>query len=245
MVDSVEEPNDGASGRRYVALIGDIQGSQQADDRARLQERFEEAVDYANAAVEHVNEFYESLPETGREKLVSPMVVTAGDEFQGLFGGPQEAAGAVSVVADWMAPWNLRFGLGLGPLETPVNPDQAIGMDGPCLRRAREALDQAKADDGWLRTRGFGEADRYIGRVVDPIGVLRERWTPRQAEFVHELRRHGTQKEVAQALDVSESTVSESLAAAAYGTIRDAHHALTGLLHTAARWGASTGGETR
>lgn len=229
-------PSEPQSGSRYVALIGDIRGSREAQDRAALQERFQDAV-------QAVNGFYEALPDSpaNRDKLVSPLVITTGDEFQGLLGGTREAVGAVAAVSDLMAPTTLRFGLGLGGLETPVNPDQATGMDGPCLRRARQALDQAEAEDGWLRTRGFGDVDPDLGRLVDPVGVLRARWTDRQLEFVRALRRHGTQKEVARELGVSESTVSESLRSAAYRTVKEAQEGLQGLLaHAAAR---SPGGD--
>lgn len=246
MPGSAEEPKGSGPGPRYVALIGDIVGSREAEDRADLQERFREAV-------ERVNDFYEMLPNSssGPGKLVSPLVVTTGDEFQGLFGSPKAAVGAAGFVSDWMAPYTLRFGLGYGPLETEVNEDQAIGMDGPCFQRARRALERAEAEDGWLRIRGFGDLDHDLGHLADPIGVLRSRWTDRQAEFIRTLRRlneplgWARQKDVAQELDVSESTVSESLGAAAYSTVKDAEAGLRGLLHGAVERSRSARGEAR
>jgi hypothetical protein len=208
---------------RYVALIGDIRGSRQADDRAELQERFREAVERANRELEdHLG------------PPASPLTVTAGDEFQALFRAPAASIAALRTVSDEMAPRMLRFGLGCGPLETDLNEEQAIGMDGPCLRRAREALEVAKARDGWVRLGGFGESrplDRPLGHLRDPVGALRARWTARQAEIVRTLRRRGgTQKDVAEALDIAPSTVSEALQAAQASTIRDAEHAAIELL---------------
>lgn len=225
MPNSVQEPNEGASGRRYVALIGDIQGSQEADDRAELQERFEEAVEAANAAFNleadhHVRD------------LVSPLTITAGDEFQALFRGPQAPVQAIGIVSDEMAPTLLRFGIGLGTLQTEVNPEQAIGMDGSCLRRAREALDDAKERGGWVRTRGFGDFDLDVGRMMDPVGHIRSRWTDRQAEFARALWRRGTQQEVAEDRGLSESTVSESLSASGYHEVTQAQGGFGSLLHT-------------
>lgn len=212
---SASEANGAPAEPRYVALIGDIQGSREAEDRAALQERFDEAV-------EAVNGRYNTETEPQLRTLVSPLTVTAGDEFQALFSGPhpEEATLAILAMSDEMAPSMLRFGLGYGTLETPPNTDQAIGMDGPCLRNARDGLDQAKDEGGWIRARGFPTPpDLEVGRMMDTVGVLREGWTDRQAEFARSLRRYEFQKAVAEEHDVSESTVSESLSAAGYHEI--------------------------
>lgn len=230
--------------RQYVALIGDIQGSREAEDRAELQERFRDVVDRANQELDY--------------ELVYPLTITTGDEFQAIFDDPLAARRAITWVSDLMAPTMLRFGLGYGPLEAePPDPTRTIDLDGPCLRHARRGLDDAKKDDGWVRPVGFrGESpsdsvglegtdggrgdDRWrrdaisveTGEIMDAVGALREQWTERQAQVIREFRAGKTGREVADELGLSPSTVSGHRKAARYETVRESEVAFGNLLNS-------------
>lgn len=226
-----------------MALIGDIRGSREADDRAELQERFRGAMERVEG------EFAYSL--------AYPPTITTGDEFQGLFSDPHAARHAISFVSDLMAPTMLRFGLGYGTLEAePSDPRQAIDLDGPCLRQARRALEDAKNEEGWVRAVGFGpgappdssldgEEKRVqeepwrrdalsvdVGAILDGVGALRSLWTERQAQVVQEFRKGKSGREVAEALGLAPSTVSEHRKAARYDAVRDSEAAFGRFLDT-------------
>ena len=56
-----------------------------------------------------------------------------------------QAIDVVVALSDAIAPEEMIFGVGFGPLSTRIDPDVAR-MDGPCLHRAREALDEVNGD---------------------------------------------------------------------------------------------------
>lgn len=206
---------------RYVALIGDIRGSRDLEDRAQVQERFERTLEDAN--------------ETFDEAIAADLVITTGDEFQGLFTTPSAALEALVAVADELAPVRFVFGLGHGTLETKLKP-QAVGMDGPCFHRARQALEAASQDQVFARVSGFGSStDPWANTVLDLVGALRQRWTDRQQAFIRAYRELPTQRAVAERFEVSPSVVSESLTAASFHRVHDAETFLAQRLEEASR----------
>ncbi len=129
-------------GRYYLAVIGDLRRSRQTPDRSMVQERLTEALDELNRAF--------------ASRLASALVITVGDEFQGLLHRPESVVDLLARYEEAMDFPPTRFGLGWGPLSTRLKPE-AIGMDGPCFHAAREALIISKAQDRWVTVRGFGE----------------------------------------------------------------------------------------
>lgn len=202
----------------FVALIGDIRGSRELDDRKQAQEEFEAVVDSLN----------DTIP---ADAMASRFTVTTGDEFQGLLTDGGAAVEAAVAASDRFHPLRLRFGLGRGALETEVNPEQAIGMDGPCFHRARAAIDSARADGAWLRVDGWPDGlDAHANAMFDLLGCVRENWTERQVQFARALQEEGVQNRVAERYDVSKSTVSESLSAGHVQEVREAERSLAALL---------------
>lgn len=202
----------------YVALIGDIRGSRALNDRNEAQKEFKRVIRHLN----------DRIPASA---IASQFTVTTGDEFQVLLTDATAAVEAAVTASDQFHPARLRFGIGSGELETEVNPDQAIGMDGPCFHRAREAINSAEKDAAWLRVAGWpDDLDRQINSLSDLVQCVREDWTERQAEFAVALEVEGAQKRVAERFDVSKSTVSESLSAGHVQEVRTAETTLAELL---------------
>lgn len=202
----------------FVALIGDIRGSRELENRERVQKEFKGVVNSLNDYVPN-------------SSIASQFTVTTGDEFQVLLTDAIDAVDAAVTASDQFHPARLRFGIGRGELDTEVNPDQAIGMDGPCFHRAREAINSARDDGAWLRVGGWSkDLDRHVNSMFDLVQCVREDWTDRQAQFAVTLKEEGTQKRVAERYDVSKSTVSESLSAGHVQEVRNAENSLGELL---------------
>ncbi len=209
---------ENANDHIYVALIGDIRGSRELDDRSEVQKEFKQVVDSLN----------DHLPSGS---IASPFTVTTGDEFQVLLNDATDAVDAAVSASDRFHPARLRFGIGRGELDTEVNRNQAIGMDGPCFHRAREAIRSAETDAAWLRVAGWSnDLARRMNSLFDLVQCVREDWTERQAQFAVSLEEEGAQKRVADRYDVSKSTVSESLSAAHVQEVRAAEASLAELL---------------
>ncbi len=191
-----------------MALIGDIRGSRQLEDRAAVQEELREALD--------------QLPEELDEAIVSRPVITTGDEFQGLFETPEAAVQALGRLDERFAELSFAFGIGVGELETELR-EEAVGMDGPCFHHARAALEAAKDEGVGIRVAGFGaQADRLASAVLALVAATRSDWTEVQARYALALRDASTQQAVAELFDRSKSSVSESLAVAHVREVRAA-----------------------
>lgn len=202
----------------YVALIGDIQGSRQLEDRGRVQ-------DELRAALEAVNEG------DLQEPIQADLVITAGDEFQGLFATPAGALETMGRLDERFPDLSFAFGIGVGPLDTALR-EQAVGMDGPCFHEARHALEHAEKEPAGARVSGFGEvADRHANAMVGLVTAVRSDWTATQCRYALALRDAATQQAIAESLDRSKSSVSESLSAAHVRKVHQAETELAGYLH--------------
>jgi len=202
---------------KYAALIGDICGSRHLERRSTLQQQLE-------AALEAISGELEPRP-------ASRLVLTLGDEFQGLFASAAAAVGAVLELETRLAGGiRLRYAVGWGGLSTPLKP-RALGMDGPCFHVAREAMKRAKQEDRWLVLAGLEARPAAIANgVAGLIGAVRRTWTPTQAETVGLMQTRTTLKQVAAARGVATSTVHKSLRGALYEPVREAQEALLRLL---------------
>jgi hypothetical protein len=200
----------GASDRmaeaKYIAVIGDVVGSRRAPDRAGLQDRL-------GAGLRDVNAGFES-------QVAAAFVLTVGDEFQGLLGSTMQLDKVLATLRAHAFPAELRLGLGMGELDTALRA-QALGMDGPCFHRAREAVERAAARKTPIEVEA-GDPSSAMEIYAVLSGHQRSRWTRRQREVV-DLSMSGMEgQEIAAYLSVSPSAVSQHLTAAGAAAFRRA-----------------------
>lgn len=204
---------------RYYAIIGDLVGSRTMADRAGVQVRFREAIAEANR---HTS-----------ARLTAPLKLTAGDEVQGLTREPEALVDVMVRLSDALVPETLTWGWGYGTLSTDLVGDVAL-LDGPCLHRAREAVEIAKKRASWLEVSGFAApADQVLSALMNLVGAIRSEWTERQAQVVRESRGR-LQVEVADRLGIAPSTVSRTLSAAHAARVLAGEEAAKALLRSLA-----------
>ncbi len=179
-----------------LALIADLVHSREAKDRGALQKTLKAALG--------------DLNERHRDHLLSPLTLTLGDEFQALF---RDAGSLWKVVAHLQAslhPVAIRFGFGLGEVTTEINPDAALGMDGPAFYRARDAIEAAKAGELYYRIEGLEEGD-LANHSLALMSRLQAKWQGRRFQV---LARHLDEQpvaEMADALDISQPAVYKNI----------------------------------
>ncbi len=107
----------------------------------------------------------------------------------------------------------LRVGVGLGTLDTPIQP-YAINIDGPVLHNAREAVETAARHHilGGVFC-GFGSLDEVLGGIARTLYFQRSRWTSTQRKIANLMRSGLSQSEVAARLGVSRQVISKQVAA--------------------------------
>jgi hypothetical protein len=113
-----------------VAVVADIVASRRLSDRADYQRRLQAGLG--------------ALTTQAAGRLLSPWTLTLGDECQALYAGFAGLFADLFALLDLCRPAELRIALGVGTLSTDLNPQRAIGMDGPAFHRARQMLEDLK-----------------------------------------------------------------------------------------------------
>lgn len=203
----------------YLAIIGDIIDSRHLEDRATVQSKLE-------AVLIDINANYV-------RGIKSKFLITLGDEFQGLLIPTSEAFSIVNTILDRMYPIKIRFGLGYGKVTTPIK-ETAIGMDGPAFYAARQALEALKkAKEPGLRLRGStldSKLLRAVNALFDCLFLIRQFWPENFKAALPLLRKDYTQKDVANAIKVSQSSVSWMLHRAKWRQVKSIENDLIKLL---------------
>jgi hypothetical protein len=210
----------------HAVLTGDVVASRSAagDQRAQLQE----------VLLEVLGELNEELGEA----LERPLVLTAGDEIQGLFRAPSRIVEATRVLSDRLygigePGREIVFGVGWGELSTGLREELAAveHLDGPCFHSARASLERAKKGKRWVVLDGFGEVESgVLSSLFELMGAIRSGWTSKQSFYIQELRTRGRRIDVARGLGVSPSVVTESLQSARFTAVERGEEAARELL---------------
>jgi DNA-binding CsgD family transcriptional regulator len=187
----------------YLAIIGDVVRSRQAADRASLQARLMAALERLNA--------------DRRAAVAAHFVLTVGDEFQGLLASPERLVEILATLRSAAHPEELRFGLGIGGLSTPLRAD-AIGMDGPCFHRARAAIELAEARGTTIEVDRGSPAPAF-GLYAILYAALRSGWTERQRQVLDLALAGNVGKAIAARLEITPSAVSQHLTAANHDAV--------------------------
>ncbi len=157
----------------HTVVMGDLVSSERSPSVRHLHGVFNGVIDRAN--------------EQDQRKLVSPLTITLGDEFQGLCANLSDGLVLVRKLRASMLLDRLecRFVLGVISLETPVNNNRAWNMMGPGLAASRKRLAD-KRDGNAYR---FVLPDQpTIQILMDGVGAaltdIERDWTDRQRQVI-------------------------------------------------------------
>lgn len=202
-----------------IPVIADIVSSRELDDRRTAQR----AIESAFAQVVDI------LPAHARP--VRPFAAVVGDEFQGAFPTLRAALAATLLVRLALpAVLDLRFGLGLGEVEEIPSTSGSLS-EGPGWWAARAAIEhveeiarrEAPQARTWVAAAEHAAGAADLVRIANAAALARDRVVGRWSDRVRALvcgRIAGvTQGELAQSQGISQSAVSQTLAAAGATTI--------------------------
>lgn len=157
----------------------------------------------------------EAMARIGGDALPLAPERTAGDEVQALVADPA-AALAITLELTRAGTWSV--GIGTGGVEEPL-PDVVRAARGTAFLHAREAVEAAKSAPTRVALRGddagaAADAEALLRLLIE----LRDRRTPEGWE-IHDLLATGiSQRQAAEALGITESSVSRRVRAAALRT---------------------------
>ena len=203
----------------HVAIIGDMKQSQKMKNRNEVQIKLKNIL-------ETINIMYQ-------EDLAAKFIITLGDEFQGLLKQGANTMKILSQIERMMYPVQLRFGIGIGRITTEINPEMALGADGPGYYKARAAIEYLKDNEKKKQsvptdTRFEVECEnqeniRMLNTIVSLMTVIKEGWSDRQREIIWDIMEHqDSQSNVANRLNIKQPAVQKSLALGNYYAYKDA-----------------------
>ncbi|MBN7797549.1 SatD family protein [Parahaliea mediterranea] len=201
-----------------LALIGDIVDSRGVEERGALQRS--------------LNALFDDLNRRFADSLLSPLTLTLGDEFQALFARADDLWTVITCLQAAVHPVQVRFGLGLGDIVTDINPQAALGMDGPAFHLARDAVEALKDEGGLLRVAGLEDGD-LINPTLLLLSDAQTRWRGTRFRVFRDYLGDRPVEEIAKDLDISKVAVYKNINDGMLATIAHVLRAITARMNGA------------
>lgn len=178
----------------YFVLIGDLEQSQAVKEKERAQLQ------------QTLGSVLESLNSETNNGLISPYTITLGDEFQAVFDNADVVFTHIFKIMAALHPVGVRFSLAVGRIDTSINTDQAIGMDGPAFHEARKGIEQLK-ESGDLINISFADEDTSTQGIINNSLTLLsgqiKSWNKRRLVILYMIQEGYDYKEISEALEIS------------------------------------------
>lgn len=202
----------------YIAIIGDIVESKKLSDRYEIQLKLQNVLDDINVKYS--------------EDISSKFMITLGDEFQGLLNNGKNVLNIITYIEIKMYPVKIRFGIGIGKIETEINPDLPFGADGSAYHNAREMVTNLKniekqnkksdADIMICSDGNHADLELLLNTILSLCTTIKQKWTDRQREIVYDCIMNGdNQKVAAMRLGINQPSVQKGISNADYYTYKE------------------------
>ncbi|REL24980.1 hypothetical protein DYD21_15775 [Rhodohalobacter sp. SW132] len=181
-----------------IVIIGDIVESRKlsSSGRKELQEKLERLLETISKE---------------SESLASPYTITLGDEFQAVYGDTSGIWKDIWRILAELHPVSVRFAISIGTIVTPINPKQAIGMDGPAFYAARERIEKLKKTGYLFGVDAEGaEEGSELALANSSLWLMSDgikKWKKTRYMIVNKLNSGLPVKKIAAELDISETAV--------------------------------------
>ncbi|TDT37747.1 SatD family protein [Halospina denitrificans] len=179
-----------------LVMIADIIDSRNLTNRKQVQTELESLLGELNGQ---------------QDQLLSPYTITLGDEFQALYDGADRVFPDILAIMRQLHPVELRFALGVGSLSTDINPERAIGMDGPAFHRARDLLADMKHDSRTLAITGLPDDDGLQEAALGLFNLQLRKWHPNRLAILQQLLQDRGITDIAQDLGITERSVYKNI----------------------------------
>lgn len=183
----------------YLVLIGDIVSSKKILQREQTQEK--------------LNSVLLKLSKTNTN-IESPYTITLGDEFQAVFSQADNVFFEAFEILAAVYPEKIRFSFGVGNILTPINHQQALGMDGPAFYYARQGMEYLKRSDELFSMEGLETP--CTGLVKESLCLFSytsRNWNLNRIRTFVSLCQNNNVQKIAGELQVSDKAIYKTIAA--------------------------------
>ncbi|MCM2352593.1 MAG: SatD family protein [Pseudobdellovibrio sp.] len=206
--------------KKTTVLIGDIDASKKiaTNSRNQIQKKLDNAFTKLNKEL--------------AEHLLSPLLLTIGDEFQAVTKSPLDMWILVKALNNVSHELGIRFRFAIshGELLTSINRQAPLKMDGPAFWKARELIEQKN------RRYNFSIEGDPLNSTLMTLGFALEEiengWTKVQTQYVSYLlnEKNRNSSDVARRFDKNPSTIHRMLKKTHLDLYKEAQHEISYLL---------------
>jgi hypothetical protein len=189
-----------------LTLIGDVVQSRTILNRPVFQQQLEAV-----------------LAEINREHpdLLSPYTITLGDEFQAVYRAADRLFHDIFHLLTAVFPHRIRFAIAVGRLDTPINPRQAIGMDGPAFHLCREGISHLKQSDSLFYLTSEAGNWQLANQTLALISHELSSWNRNRWMIMNALLNGTAPRAIAEQLNISTVAVYKNIRAGALEIIQN------------------------
>lgn len=200
--------------KMYFAVIGDIVNSKKIVNRSEVQTKM-------NRTLKTINRVYS-------DDIASNLIMTFGDEFQGLLSSGDNIMEILREIESTMHPVNFRIAIGYGSISTAIHKNKSLESDGAAYHCAREAIDllrenEDKKSKAYKNKRLMVENKTVDSLLLESVNSLftvlssvEKSWTRSQREIIKSMMEEDNQVVVAEIRGLNQSTISRSLNSSQY-----------------------------
>ncbi len=181
----------------YLIIIADIVESKKIRQRKKFQNEFMNLINDLN--IEY------------KDKIVSPLTITLGDEFQGMLNSAASLFLIIHKIQSFFNGITFRFALSVGGISTKINHQSAIGMDGMGFHQARTAMENNKREKRNFSYHGGQPEALLIDSMLKWMDQATKKWKPEKWKTVLLSQQGKSQKEIVKQINISQSAVSQNL----------------------------------
>ncbi|NLJ71004.1 MAG: hypothetical protein GX328_06035 [Clostridiaceae bacterium] len=199
----------------YIALIADIKKSRQSRNGIFTQEKFLEVID-------KINKKYKKI-------ISSNFTISSGDSFQGLLHNGNEIMEILIELELKLHPLKIRFGMGIGSIDTAIYKENSNLIDGEAYHIARYNLEQIKESEKKkervITNYKIGKKNddlSLINSLFSLISIIKENWSETQVQVIKTyIENNYQQQTTAEQLGKAQSTISRSLESSQFYSLKD------------------------
>ncbi len=207
----------------YVAIIGDIIDSKKIKNRNEVQQKLKHVLS-------KINQSYDDI-------IAANFIISLGDEFQGLLCQQEKVFEIINDIEMNMFPIKIRFGIGVGKIDTDILKNNTLEIAGPAYYNARKSisiLNKKKKNYEKIVTNAIinsGEQwdtqDELINSILSLIYISKSKWTKNAVNVIKTyIKNNYNQYDVAKELGVQQPAISKTLKNCYFYTINHSYNVL-------------------
>ncbi len=181
----------------YLIIIADIVESKKIRQRKKFQNEFMNLINDLNMEY--------------KDKIVSPLTITLGDEFQGMLNSAASLFLIIHKIQSFFNGITFRFALSVGGISTKINHKSAIGMDGMGFHQARTAMENNKREKRNFSYHGGQPEALLIDNMLKWMDHATKKWKPEKWKTVLLKQQGKSQKDIVKQINISQSAISQNL----------------------------------